>query len=143
MNEDNRVYRSEWPTNEELASIKRAMCPEDMRSFWNLVNESISKIAQEMTDDPHSFGESAGGSVARQIGDTTDFKILREEIQDAAQNSLDIQRALHVPVKIGGNDVMVYFLVEAKRSHIYVDVVGCPKEIAEDAIAKLSKMMVN
>jgi hypothetical protein len=141
-----KTYRTEFPTEYEREIARKArLKPAETERLWGALGvyeDRISEIAHELTDDPHMFGESLGQSIARQIGGTADFKVVREEIKDAAGHSLDIQRAIHMPVRVGDHKAMIYFLAETKGGRIYIDLFGCFPEVFEEAIPKLSEMMV-
>jgi hypothetical protein len=141
-----KTYRSEFPTEYEREMARGArLKPAETERLWSALNvyeNKISEIAGELTDDPHMFGEPTSQSVARQISSTSDFKIMREEIKDATDHAFDIQRTIHMPVRVGDHKAMVYFLAEAKDGNIFIDLLGCFPEIFEEAITKLSMMMV-
>ena len=142
-----KSYRPDWPAGHERDLARDAgVSNADADRLWgstNVYENRVSEIACELTDDPHMFCDTGGNSIARQIGTTPDFKIIREEIKDAAATANDIQRAIHMPVRAGDHNVMIYFLAEAKHGNILIDLLGCPPGPSKDAIVKLSEMMIH
>jgi len=137
-------YHTAWPTSHEreLASQAGVSRDENRRLFGhNRIYESkVAEIADEITGNPHHF-ICQGEALAHRIGSIPEFKLLREEINDAAANRMELERTIHMPLGIGSGNRMVYFLAGSKGGDVMIDLIGCPRQIANKAIPSLSQMM--
>ena len=137
-------YRAGWPSEAEREMAGKANVSRDemarLYGSTRLYESRMAEIADDITADPNSF-VCPGETLATRIGTVPEFKLLREEINDAARHSIDLKRSIHLPLGIGSPRRMIYFLADASKGNVSIDILGCPQEIVKKAIAPLSQMM--
>ena len=137
-------YRTGWPSGAERDMAGQANVSQDemerLYGSTRLYENRVVEIAEDLTADPNSF-VCPGKALAHRIGSIPEFKLLREEINDAAKHSMDLKRSIHMPLGIGSQRRMIYFLADATKGNVSIDILGCPHGIVKKAIAPLSQMM--
>ena len=123
------------PDLEVLALVK-------MWGVLRFYESRMSQIASEITDDPHDFSAPISKQVATQLCVTPEFKVVREEMQDATERNMHLRRAVHMPIKVGDHKLMMYFLAESRGGRMLIDLIGCPDDIKENTIQAISKSML-
>ena len=139
-------YKTTWPSPEERELARNAGASREdqdrMRGSLRFYESRVSQLASEITDDPHDFAEAIPSQIATQIGDTAEFKIIREEINDANSCVLHLRRAINMPVAVGDQNIMIHFLAEANGGNTYIDLLDCPNDIKNEVLNILSKTML-
>lgn len=139
-------YQTGWPSPEDMQSAYNAGAnrgdTERLRNAPRFYENRISQLASEITDDPHDFAPKLPSRVAKQIYNTPEFHVVREEMKDASQRSMGLRRSIHMPVDIGDMKFMVYLLAESMNGSVYIDLLGCPDDIKNGIIPILSRYML-
>jgi hypothetical protein len=134
-----KSYRREFPTEYEREMARQAGLSSAEQAKLMGTVQVYEDIASKVTSDPHFYEDEYSREFARRIGRTYEFKMIREEIMDASKHGHNIQRSICAP--LGG--VMAYFLAESRDGNTYVDLIGCPPNISDRVINKLSTMMAS
>jgi hypothetical protein len=141
-----KSYSFEMPMRHELEAGAEAglMQHEIPTRGYRMYEDRISQIAGEITNDPTIFDDmSLGEYIAREMGKASEFKLLREEMRDASKHKLDLQRAMHIPMRINDLGMMIHLLAESRDGDTYIDLIApVSSSTIKEALPILSDMML-